>query len=397
MTPELSEQHIEALLKEATSAFASPGNLKQTMRTRLRDELQFPTLHEPTASKRFLRLKVAVAIAASVFVLLTAGLIHWSRASGVALADVLEHVRTVRSLTFKVTAQPMPNLPPQVYDVMLLEPGKARQTMPGGTVLISNRNLGKCLVLQPAQKRAILVSLTGRKRDEDAEGFVEELKALQDGSEERLGKKEIDDKTAIGFHISGDPKKGWDWTIWADEQTGLPIRVEVELGNMGLETPIVMSDFAFNVELDDSLFSMTPPAGYTVQEMQVPISDPTEEDLVEGLRTITRLTDGTFPPDFRIQTVVGIVIDSYKSSSPRDAGHTVLDAARDASKTARAHSFVTGLNPDCDWHYAGKDVRLGEGDKPVCWWRPRGSQTYRVIYGDLSVRPADASELPSPP
>jgi hypothetical protein len=42
----------------------------------------------------------------------------------------------------------------------------------------------------------------------------------------------------------------------------------------------------------------------------------------------------------------------------------------------------------------GKDVKFGDGESPVCWYRPDGSETYRVIYGDLTVKDVPPEELP---
>ena len=52
------------------------------------------------------------------------------------------------------------------------------------------------------------------------------------------------------------------------------------------------------------------------------------------------------------------------------------------------------MKAENDWHYAGQGVRLGDAGKPVCWWRPDGGETYRVIYGDLNVRDVPKEEVP---
>jgi len=46
-------------------------------------------------------------------------------------------------------------------------------------------------------------------------------------------------------------------------------------------------------------------------------------------------------------------------------------------------------------HYAGANARLGERDRPIFWYKPIGSEAYRVIYADLSVR--DTNEAPKIP
>jgi len=40
-------------------------------------------------------------------------------------------------------------------------------------------------------------------------------------------------------------------------------------------------------------------------------------------------------------------------------------------------------------------VKLGEADKPVCWYRPIDAEQYRVVYGDLHIEDVDAENLPT--
>jgi hypothetical protein len=53
--------------------------------------------------------------------------------------------------------------------------------------------------------------------------------------------------------------------------------------------------------------------------------------------------------------------------------------------------FHMGLK---DRHYAGSGVKLGEADKAIFWYLPDGAGTYRVIYGDLSVKDVAEADLP---
>ena len=46
------------------------------------------------------------------------------------------------------------------------------------------------------------------------------------------------------------------------------------------------------------------------------------------------------------------------------------------------------------WKYAGSGVKLGDADKAIFWYQPKDSQTYRVIYGDLSVKDVAPESLP---
>ena len=57
----------------------------------------------------------------------------------------------------------------------------------------------------------------------------------------------------------------------------------------------------------------------------------------------------------------------------------------------RGISFASELPDSADAHYAGKGVKRDEPDRPIFWYKPEGSEKYRVIYADLSVKDADAA------
>jgi hypothetical protein len=44
--------------------------------------------------------------------------------------------------------------------------------------------------------------------------------------------------------------------------------------------------------------------------------------------------------------------------------------------------------------YTGKGVQLGQADSPIMRYRPQGSKTYRVIYGNLTVKDVEPGQIP---
>ena len=60
------------------------------------------------------------------------------------------------------------------------------------------------------------------------------------------------------------------------------------------------------------------------------------------------------------------------------------------------HVFITQQIAEGSWKYLGKGVKLGDKDRMVCWYRPKGSRTYRVVHGDLSVKEVEPEDLPLP-
>jgi len=51
------------------------------------------------------------------------------------------------------------------------------------------------------------------------------------------------------------------------------------------------------------------------------------------------------------------------------------------------------MPPDSDALYTGKGVQLGQADKPIFRFRPQGSKTYHLIYGDLTVKSLEPGQI----
>ena len=74
--------------------------------------------------------------------------------------------------------------------------------------------------------------------------------------------------------------------------------------------------------------------------------------------------------------------------------HSQEQNVENGMKMIRGWIFFRLLKPENDWHYVGNGVKLGDAESPVCWYRPDGSETYRVIYGDLSIKDVAPENLP---
>ena len=58
--------------------------------------------------------------------------------------------------------------------------------------------------------------------------------------------------------------------------------------------------------------------------------------------------------------------------------------------------FIEDRAVENSFRYLGKGVKLGDKDRIVCWYRLREAATYRVVYGDLSIKEMLADALPLP-
>lgn len=357
------------------------------------------------------------AVAAAV-VLAFVGVGSWLQLnngkSGIAFADVMQRICSARTVayvkTFEGASQPAP-----IHKMMHMGPGRMRCEYPDGTamIVIDSR---QGLVLQPVAKKAIRIEDGDKVAAAVQEDFYGRLLELRGKASEELGQREIDGRQTTGFRAQD---AGIDYVIWADPATGTPIRIELageQLNKPG--TKLVMRDFAFDVPLDESLFSLDPPPGYTVEQVDLPADkavgvrmptageildaqggdalSPREQALVYSLKECASLNGGRFPQSFDKNSVEKIVKKARKARSAPQGETADQSTAADSLAAGRIFGgvgFVQRLPVDSDWHYAGDGISLGQAEVPVCWWKPVGGESYRIVLGDLSMRTVDKAEL----
>ena len=276
---------------------------------------------------------------------------------------------------------------PLMHDIVV--GSRIRRTIsniPNVTSIIDLEN-AKILALDDNNKTAAYVDIKGPLQ-EGTRNFVEFLREvvvkLQDNHEE-LGEQEIDGQRAIGF-VSRGPNE--EVKIWADAKTALPIRIELRVGQFFS----ILKNFQFDVPIEDSLISMDVPEGYTLQETQFDLSGSTEQDFIEGLRIWTRVHDGRFPEAISTEIImkqVPLLAEKIDQLNLSDDETTQM-----MMKFVRGMLFLQILERQSSFQYAGNGVKLGEADKAIFSYQPEGSESWRIIYGDLSVRDVAQENLP---
>ena len=280
---------------------------------------------------------------------------------------------------------------PFTTETMVLGPHRIRAKRSDGRVTIFGR--GTSLRLDPRHKKAYITEYP--KHDEEP-GFFENLRKLltdpqylPETKREMLGESEIDGRRAVGYRLTA---RGEITTIWADPDSLLPIQIE-KVYRMYPEMKVIQSDFVYNVDLDESLFSLDPPADYTVLRHTVPkeLTPYEESDLVEMFRQYRENSQDTFPDtvDHRAGQELSEMKFDLRKEPTEEQWREIHEFA---NKVDRGPQFVAGLPTEADAHYAGKGVKVDATDTPIFWYRPGGEGEYRVIRADLSV-----VELDSPP
>jgi len=340
------------------------------------------------------RLVAAVVLAAVLFTL------GWTLLSGgtqVALADFIKPILEARSATYTLTVE-REGKPVDTCKSMVLEPGRSRgESLTNGRINIVDVKEKRWVILDPKKKSAAVFEYENAPEDwvpnyfDRLRAHLRQTQSEPNVKREALGEKEIDGRRVIGFRIS-TPFQVTE--IWGDPETALPVRVESKSAT-DPKVKIVKTDFAFNVELEESLFSVKPPEGYVVQKASFDVSPPEEKDLIAAFRAYSDTFDGSFPdalPGINMELVVAI----------REKHGVKLDAQPNDEqfKGIMQLSLLLGrglgdfpgsLPPEADAHYGGKGVKRNAPDTPVFWYRPEAGKAYRVIHADLSVRESDAA------
>lgn len=421
---ELLERAVEAVLRDPIHDELPPDRVAQ-LAGLVRQAAEQP--HPITLIERItyflgicrwiMRHPVSRAAAAVIFVLALGGVALWFHTAGATLtfADFVRTIVDAKTVKYKMTAE-TEGQPPLTSVGMVLLPNRmrdeSRQKLPDGfemrQVTITDYQKGKSIILNPEQKTAFVTTYINMPKDMASKSWFAKVRSLllnaRDKPEvkrEPLGEKKIDGHKAIGYRLSGHGVSdipGMVMSLWGDPKTGLPIRAEMTMWTSGKEMKLTMSDFVFNADLDESLFSVEPPAGYTARNMRMDLSPPAEKDLIETLRRYSQQGGATFPDALDLQGAFSFAgkgkIEWKNGKKPteqqiKDVEQQMQEDIDAKTKLTRGLIFVLQLPPEADAHYAGKGVSLGAAGKSIFWYRPKDAKKYRVIYADLSVRDTD--------
>jgi outer membrane lipoprotein-sorting protein len=329
-----------------------------------------------------------VAAAAAIIFAVLIG-IHSITGGTVTFAQVIEPILKARTVIFDVVIGDEEGSPVMHEIVVGSQIRRTISNLPGMTQIIDLEN-GKMLVLQDADKTAAYVDIKGvlQERSKSYIEFVRKvLMELKDSPDvEELGEQEIEGQKAIGFTVRG---RNQEVKIWANPKTADPIRVELRLGQLFG----ILKNFQFDVAIEDSLISMDVPPDYTLEEGEIDFTKSTEEDFIEGLRIWAEvLLDGTFPDAIGTE-------QAMKQMGPLGEKLVQLDLTEDemgqlGTGFGKGMLFLQNYELDGKYHYAGKGVKLGDADKAIFWYQPKESESWRIIYGDLSVKDVAEENLP---
>lgn len=268
---------------------------------------------------------------------------------------------------------------------------KLKQKLPSGIEAIFDYDKSKILVINPNDKTAMTIELSGlpimpSNLFENLKSTIEILREYPDTIVKRLGEKKINDEETAGIHIYID--ESLDIKIWYNIKDNMPALIMAE--NMIGQTNVVFSSFNFDVIVDESIFSLDIPENYTeIESTKMDFKNLTEQDLIEGLRVWSSLMEGKFPEKLDL----AIIQENSKVIEQKltERGISDIEKALTVIKIMRALMFVQQIQ--ANWYYYGYGVELGDINTAIFWYLPKGSATYRVLYGDLHIENTEPGDL----
>jgi hypothetical protein len=286
---------------------------------------------------------------------------------------------------------------------------------------IHNRELQLC----PEKKEAVIAGISASFKDSRGpfEWVNEELKKnnLQWVEKRKTATGEVN----IFRHSFRDNANGrnWSYDFWIDQKTKRLVEVHVPgddiydpYNDPGRNNPpekgfstvmvgtFINSDINLDAELDESLFQLEPPMDYTIKTKGLP--QMTEKEMVDYLGIAADYNDKTFPDQVSPFMFSSDRLNKiwYKPKKERTPAEQKLIETGDYYRRAGmymmpVHHFVNYNTIEMSFLYLGKGVKLGDKDRIVCWYKLKDAKdpsTYRVVYGDLSVKDVAPEDLPLP-
>ncbi|HLJ94073.1 MAG TPA: hypothetical protein VKU02_12880 [Gemmataceae bacterium] len=325
-------------------------------------------------------------VAAAVFVAaLCSTAIFLIHQQALAFSDVAQRLRDAHRLRYRMTITSSRMKGAMVFRQLFQEPGLVRTEGEDGHVAIHNLRQGKTLILQPASRSALLLEMTPKPDTPprpSADGgvqWLEWLRSLAEKEGEPAGRKRVGHAEALGFRVhDGDFD---EMIVWADPKTRQPLLIEGTIRIGDRRDHIAISDFEIDPALDEDLFRLEAPAGYTLRKMTTELLNPAE-DVAHVLGTYADTHGGTFP---RQLDDLGAYEPLFSRMNVR--GLPDLEAIKLIQSLARIVRFVR--DKKSEFGYEPDGVRRGDADKIIFWYRTPEADCYRVVYGDLRIGTVD--------
>jgi len=344
--------------------------------------------HQPSRLKSRLWMSAIAASLASAF-----GATFLFSGSDSAFADAVQRLRTIKNISFAMTITVESESPElgskqnftdlQKHNVYAMADGRVRIESQDG-IMLFNSNDGKFFINHAEQEFSHLESPKDFDQIEELSfnylDWFESLRSKRIKPVEELGKKTLHGIESEGFLVKDD---GSEITIWVDPNTDHLVQVELEQSekqpNFTILVSMVMHEFEYDSDLEDSIFEFKPPAGYNRVDFENPPNDlTTEQGFIDGLHAFVEQADGKFPESLDASSLV--VMPSGESVSEK-----VMTSA------IGVQTFVMLSN---EHQYLGAGKNQSDDRSIVFWYRESDTNKLRAVYNDFTAAEIQENQLP---
>jgi outer membrane lipoprotein-sorting protein len=301
--------------------------------------------------------------------------------AGAAFSDLVKPLLQSKSATYKIIVS-LDGEKDTTFKGYYLAPGRTRQENEL-TISITDAERGKMVSLTPMVKQAIVFDIV--KSPAGTEGgspFIDLMKMLEGlrGNKSmevrELGEKVIDGKKAFGFAFA---QGGMTAEMWGDAETKRILRTQWTANGVPKST-IVMTDFVFDVPLDEKLFATDPPEGWKVVKGKFNPAPTSEAEFTSSLKKFAEMTGGELPAGFDGASL-GMGFSKAFMKMAEGKGDVNDEMMKVAMELGRGLTFASTQTAESDAHYAGRNVKGGT-KAPIFWYKPKGEGKYRVLSAD---------------
>jgi outer membrane lipoprotein-sorting protein len=337
--------------------------------------------------------KILTRIAASLLVVAGAAafLAVMLRSPSTSWSQVLRRVTQARAMSVDIDVTG-PGKASMHSRMIMSDDGKMSMDMPGDGKMVSDQAAHRVVILNGQTRSALAMDITAMPASNQPINILDEFKKLTDSPSQDLGLEDIDGHHARKYLVEN---MGMSFTVWADAQTGLPIRIEIATRIDDGPVTETLSNFVLNPVIPSNAFSMDIPHDYTVREIQVDVPDVKngEKTIVAALRGYADRTGGNFPTKINDLTEMLKIIKARTVASATGATTQPIMPSNENMKWIVQYSsippFLATLSKS-DWGYLGAGKTTADKESVIFWYK--SSRGYRGVYGDLSVR-----DLPTMP
>ncbi len=273
-----TNRNLDEFIRRSTEV-EIPANVKERLRHRL-VEFREKVEQRPPSRLRMLMYSLihptslrvpAMTAAVLAAVVLALVLIPSGSNASRAYATATAQFRAAQSLQYTFVLAPFTEV-----DFSYLAPAYRRVNFSWGMELRTDGS-GKQLLLMHATRNYLIEKVQQVNGLASAMDMVEQFKSLPKKADESLGEEQVGGKRLMGYRVHHAPSdsgipgfKALD--LWVDAATGNPDHVGITFQEPGKPAyQMRIKDIRVDTAISQSLFDLTPPAGYT--EIATPNSD----------------------------------------------------------------------------------------------------------------------------